>query len=232
MGRSIFCLIMTLLLCFFVGCKPSIESKIEDEFMNYVQNNFDDPSSLQEIVNILPKDTAKIQEVFAMLKSTLEKDSLIISPSPLEKQQEMLKKINNLSYSEKRRLKRKAEEFIYDATELINFHVKHIDEYEYIKNSIIAHIDSIALTEKDFIYTYEIKVRIKEKGEKKLLSYYAILNADSNIRIQDHELKTEEVPVLKAVTDKIDRHLKLKEENLRLLKKAAESEREFSFLLN
>lgn len=232
MKNSTIGLIMVLLLCFFGGCKPSIENQIEDEFMDYVQNTFDDPSSLQEIVSILPKDTAKLQEMFAMLKETLKNDSLISSPLSSRSYQEMLMRMKTASYSERKKYQKEGKVFLNDKIEIATFCIKYMDEFENIKKSIIAHIDSTTLTDKDFIYTYEVKVRIKEKDEKKLLSYYAIFNADNNIRIQDHELKIEEVPILKSVDDKIDRYLKLKEENLRLLKKAAESEREFSILLN
>lgn len=230
MRKIAICLLLVLIcLC---GCKPSIESRIEKEFLNYVQNNFDDPNSLQEIVSILPKDTVKIQEMFAMLRETLENDSLISAPLSSRSYQEILMKMQTASFSERKKYQEEGRAFLTDKIEIAAFCIKYMDEFDNIKNSIIEHIDSTTLTGKDFIYTYEIKFRAKEKGEKKLLSYYAIFKTDNYIKIQDHELRTEEIPMLKAVVDKIDRYFELKEENFRLLKKAAESERIFSNLLN
>lgn len=213
-----------LVSLFLIGCNNSIEKRIEKEFFKYVNENFDDPDSVEEITAISVSDSSNIRTTFDMINSIVN-DTTSFTVSLDES---ILKKIQELSYNEKLRTRDYAEDYFEKALEFVHFKIKNDDNLKFMADSINSYISKIKISDYDFLYTYEIKVRLKENGKRHLAIYYAIINKNDNtIKIQDHELKVEEVPVLHEITETINNYINLKEEYIKLYKEVKNAENIF-----
>ncbi len=92
----------------FASCQKSNEELVKQEFKSYVQNNFDDPSSIREIVSILPADTMSVAILKDVLKRLIDTNELVtemvdmndsIFDSEIEKIATACHRGSNLSYS-------------------------------------------------------------------------------------------------------------------------------------
>ena len=214
MKKNIIGLIMALSLFCIAGCKPSIENKIENEFMNYVQENFDDPSSIEEITNILLVDSFDTKGLLNLYATVIKTDSF---PKPKYSIYEIkdiidnkTSEINHLPKEKKQKLSRLLKQSIEIKEDLLTFSYINGDAMAYLKDSINNYISKIDTANCNLFYTYKIKCRIKEKDNKKLLEYYAIVNAkNGNIKIQDHKLEIKEVPIIYGIYDQFNQYYKL-----------------------
>lgn len=214
MRRNAIGLILASLLCFFTGCDPSMENKIENKFMEYVQENFDDPSSVDEITNILLVDSFDTKELINLYATVVKTDSF---PKPKRSADEMEDLLNRKGHEienlpEDTRLKLAS--IIKKSIEIFDRKMTFLNVngniMKYLKDSINNYISKIDTANCVLFYTYQIKCRIKEKEDKKLLKYYAIVNAkNGNIRIQDHDLEVKDVPIIDGIYDKFNIYNKL-----------------------
>lgn len=205
---------MTLLLCFFTGCKPSVENKIENEFMNYVQENFDNPSSFEEVTNILLVDSFDTKELLNLFTTVVKTDSFPKPKYSIYEIKDLMDKkayeVNHLSEDKKRKLSHIIKQCMELNEELYSFLCQNEIMMKYLKDSINNYISEIDTINCDLFYTYQIKCRIKEKDDKKILEYYAIVNAkNGDIKIQDHKLQIKEVPIIYGIYDKFNLYYKL-----------------------
>lgn len=213
---------------FLIGCNNSIEKRIEKEFFKYADENFDDPNSIEEITAISVSDSSNIKTTFDMINSIVN-DTTSFDVS-LDKN--ILKKIEGLSYNEKSRIKNYAEDYGEKALEFVHFKMENNNNLEFMADSINSYISKIKISDYDFLYTYEIKVRLKENGKRHLVIYYAIINKNDNtIKIQDHKLKVEEIPVLHEITETINNYIDLKEKYIELYKEVKNAENIFTIHL-
>ena len=213
-----------LISLFLIGCSNSIEKRIEKEFFKYVDENFDDPNSVEEITAISVSDSSNIKTSFDMINSIVN-DTTGINLS-LDKN--ILKKVESLSYNEKLRARDYAEDYINKSLKFMHFKIKNDNNLKFMADSINSYISKIKISDYDFLYTYEIKVRLNEDGKKHLAIYYAIINKNDNtIKIQDHKLKVEEVPVLYEITETINNYINLKKEYIKLYNEVKNAENIF-----
>ena len=128
----------------FTSCKEKTnEDFVKESFLNYVQTDFDDPNSFEEITSIQAVDTVDKKFALETIKS-IEDISVLLSDAEVEKAAEY---------------KRKFEE------------------------------------DNTCIISYEVKVRIKRNGRKCLITYY-VIDDGVNYKVQDHEMRIDEVPKL------------------------------------
>lgn len=128
----------------FTSCKEKTnEDFVKESFLNYVQTDFDDPNSFEEITSIQAVDTVDKKFALETIKS-IEDISVLLSDAEVEKAAEY---------------KRKFEE------------------------------------DNTCIISYEVKVRIKRNGRKSLITYY-VIDDGVNYKVQDHEMRIDEVPKL------------------------------------
>lgn len=214
-----------LISLFLVGCNNSIEKQIEKEFFKYVDENFDDPNSVEEITAISVSDSSNIKTTFDMINSIVN-DTTSFNVS-LDKK--ILKKVEGLSYNEKMRTRIYAENYAEKALDFVHFKIENDNNLKFMADSINSYISKIKTSDYDFLYTYEIKVRLKEDGKRHLAIYYAIVNKNDNtIKIQDHKLKVEEIPILHEITETINNYISLKEEYIKLHKEVKNAESIFT----
>ena len=214
MKKNIIGLVIVLSFCFFAGCKPTIENKIENEFMDYVQENFDDPSSVDEITNILLVDSCDTKELLNLYATFIKTDTFPKPKYSIYEIKDILdknaSKIKHLPKEKRQKISQLSKQGIELQENLIKFLYTNGDAMDYLKDSINNYISKIDTTNCDLFYTYKIKCRINENNNKKLLEYYAIVNArNGNINIQDHELEIKEVPIVYGIYNQFNLYYKL-----------------------
>lgn len=78
-------LTLALLVVLFASCKEkTIIDYVKDEFMNYVETDFDDPSEFEEITSIEVTDTISNKLVMETIKN-METVSILLGESNVEK---------------------------------------------------------------------------------------------------------------------------------------------------
>lgn len=104
-------LTLTLLVVLFASCngKTNIDY-VKDEFMNYVETDFDDPSEFEEITSIEVTDTISNKLVLETIKN-METVSILLGESNVEKLAEYKSKFEAdetciITYEVKVRIKR------------------------------------------------------------------------------------------------------------------------------
>lgn len=209
------------LLLLFYGCNVSIEERIEDKFMDYVNENFDDPSEVEKITSITISDSSDV-------KSFLENIEYLVNDSTKYEinTEQVLEKVEAMPYSKRYESREYAEEYVEKSMNFLNFKLENIEKLKCLSDSIRNYMSRVKPSDYDYLYTYDIKVRMNKKGFKKILVFYAIVNAKTQeIKIQDHELKSEEVPILKDIYKCVDEYMELKREYMDLYIEFKESEK-------
>ena len=150
-------LLSLLVLLGFNSCQQmTVEQKIEKQFKAYVNENFDTPSSLKEIVSIKLHNTISMDSIVKKARETINISDVVDSISPLITDSDFieylkyLKSFDNLTYS-----------------------VAKLNLKTELKDSI----------ESDTVYTYKIKYRIETKNEMSLEDIYAIVDKQNNIKV-------------------------------------------------
>lgn len=226
MKRVVFYLNFSLLL-FFYGCNTSIEDKIKDKFMDYANENFDNPSDIEEITSVTKTDSSDIKSLFADI------EKIVNDSNDFELNSEkILEKVKSLSPSERYASERYVKEYLEKSLDFINFKLVNDDQFKYLSDSIRNYISKIKPSDYDFLYNYEIKVRTNKMGVKKMSKFYAIVNKKTEkITIQDHELKNEEVPLLKDIYKIMYQYIELRHVYMDMYVDLKKSEKELSIML-
>ncbi len=212
-----------LFLLFITGCDVSIENQIEQKFEEYVNENFDDPSSVDEITKVLLVDSFDVKELINSYNYIVNTDTL---PEPRYSATELesyvnknLYKISHLPEKSKADLSQSVKDSYNNMQEIVDFLEENEILMKYLKDSINSYLSKIDTSNCDLFYTYKIKFRVKENENKRLHEYYAIVNAkNGNIKIQDHVLKIKDVPTINGIYYTFDRYYQLWNEyyNLKL----------------
>lgn len=207
MKRVVFYLNFSLLL-FFYGCNTSIEDKIKDKFMDYANENFDNPNDIEEITSVIKTDSSDVKSLFADMEKIVN-DSTDFELYP----EKILEKLESLPPSQRYALKEYVQEYVDQSLDFMNFKLVNDNQLKYLSDSIRSYISKIKLSDYDCVYNYEIKVRTNKMGVKKISKFYAIVNKKTKkITIQDHKLKDEEVPILKDIYKIMDKYIELRKE--------------------
>lgn len=212
-----------LVLLFITGCDVSIENQIEQKFEEYVNENFDDPSSVDEITKVLLVDSFDVKELINSYKYIVNTDTF---PEPRYSAEELesyvnknLYKISHLPENSKVDVSQSVKDSYNNMQRIVDFLEENENLMKYLKDSINSYISKIDTSNCDLFYTYKIKFRVKENGNKKLHECYAIVNAkNGNIKIQDQVLKIKDVPTIYGIYYTFDRYYQLWHEyyNLKL----------------
>lgn len=176
-----------LMLVLLLGsCSKTQKDLVIDEFKKYVNENFDAPKNLEEIVAVEATDTTTKETLCYILSASNTADSLfflndsIISEYFPEKMSDNMTKnqrgIRNLPYYKREKILDLYREC------LSSYLVKEqFNKDEYKKQKLL--LDSITLSLNEFeIIGYEIKARVKESNELKLHTYYGLVD-NNGIRI-------------------------------------------------
>lgn len=225
--RNLALFVNCLFFLFFISCNTSVEGRIEDEFMKYAYENFDDPAEIEEITSISLSDSSNVKLVFETIEK-LANDSTdfwgLLSPD------EIYDKLNSLSTSQKLRIKSDVEKYVETSMKVLRFELEDYPKKKELADSIKSYISNIKSSDYDLLDTYEIKVRLNKKGTKKMELFYAIVNTKTGeIKIQDHELMVEEIPVLNNIHELVDEYIRLQSEYQDLYIEANRLENELLF---
>ena len=137
MKRFVFYLNFSLLL-FFYGCNTSIEDKIKDKFMDYANENFDNPSDIEEITSVTKTDSSDIKSLFADI------EKIVNDSNDFELDSEnILEKVESLSPSERYASERYVKEYLEKSLDFINFKLVNDDQFKYLSDSIRNYISKI-----------------------------------------------------------------------------------------
>jgi len=186
-----FYFIIIALFAFVTSCsKPTKEELIEKAFIEYVNQNFDDPSHLKEVVSIEVQDTAKkvLLEIFNSvhhMDSLLSYcDSTFCSTDAINSFMESLtkdkRKFNNLSYYKQEKIREVAYKYIDCALSKTMYNKKNYTRKLEILDSTF---NAMSIPE---MLLYNVRARVTKNNELKLNTYYALVDS-LNIRIYDKE---------------------------------------------
>lgn len=194
-----FYFIIIALFAFVASCsKPTKEELIEKAFIEYVNQNFDDPNSLKEIISISTEDTLSATKTISFVENLL-----VNSDSTIEKITSMndsLRNVENANFEAIKKSPRLTSKYYGDKvglgilTELINHGNKEVEyltsnEFQTLKLKRTSLEEAIKTLKKDstFIVTYEIKTRIVGKDkELEIKKFYAQTTIDNTINIFDN----------------------------------------------
>jgi len=167
--KKLFIITATLLLLFSCGNKNTCN--IEKAFRQYVAQNFDDPKSVVEIMEISLKDTFSYEKVKFLRNSTqdiINKGNERVSELWNDfKDNSTPRRIATLSNSTKRSVQREMHNI-----ERINLRQKGIIDL-YQKSIRVLDIIAESVIDKPPIYFYEIKFKKNVNGEPQSRTFYA-----------------------------------------------------------
>lgn len=206
----------------FVGCNPSIETRIEKEFFQYADKNFDDPASIDEITSVSLSDSIDMEELFSNIMIIVE-DSLFTKDL---QEGDILDRLSKLPRYKIYEIGYYAEDYLEKSLDIYRFKKDNNHRIAYLRDTINTYISNVNKSDLGIWYSYEIKVRVKNEDKKQILIYYAIVDANNIIHIQDHILKTEEVPVLNGILKYTNEYFALRDSYLDLCDKLKKSRNE------
>ena len=168
--KTIYNLIFLFLLVAFIGCNNSAESRIEREFLKYVDENFDDPEDFEKITDISLYQKIDIDSLLEMIE-----ECAIDTSSYKKKTGVVINKLESVGIDKIDR--DLIGRFMYAAFDYESFisanrhDIEDAMKYIELQNSLRKHSDIN-------IYTYLIKVRLREDGSKRLKKYYGTIYKD------------------------------------------------------
>lgn len=186
-------LVYVLLAFILIACSQSNEARIESAFMEYAENNFDDPTSIMKVVSVDIKDTIDILNMAKEVKAW--DDSL---DNVKNSNADSIIQLVNL-YGKK----------LSGSMEFKQLWSRYLDELEKSKDNLLAtayrllainekkSIDSLLKSEMPKTISFDVKYRMKVNGQPKLnvLSGYSDLSL-SNIIFQNSSVKNSTYEVL------------------------------------
>lgn len=206
MNKSLPILLISLIV-FSCGPKDKNISLVKKEFKTYVQNTFDDPKMLKEIVEIAPGDTislSKIKSMVAMSDSLIDtkrklyrlKDSL--GTAKIKEQYKALSKSRNISYSDAFTGKLLVTDVLSTLQKIIDL----MTTLAYQQESLNQLCNSLEY--KPALYVYDIKYRKQYPEGLKLETVYAYVDSLSGFKSILTEQKDSEMmsPEYEAVFEK------------------------------
>lgn len=178
---------LVFLVCSLFACAPKDKnvSLVRNAFKDYVQKTFDDPKSLEEIIEIVPSDTISLEAIRLLVAST---DSLIetsrelyhlkdsIWTEKLNDDLASLKKARNIGYSD-----------AFSGQLLALRLAKLTQQVLDAKKSLIYQQDKMdkmcdSLTYRPALFTYSIKYRKQYPDGLKLETVYAYVDSLSGFK--------------------------------------------------
>lgn len=184
-------LLPSVLLLILFSCEKTESDIVKEEFEKYVYENFDDPRDLKEIVSIEITDTITKEDIYELLYSFNELDSVTFALDSVltlyctevltQQIKNNLSEMSNLSYYQAFKARELLGKVAISSLSKISF-----DKTSY--NKSVHEIDSIAKSLADFEYIqYNIKTRIENESEKTVLKNYHALVKQNRIDIYDKE---------------------------------------------
>lgn len=175
--------LLALALCISLqACEPpTIEEKIETAFKQYVEENFNDPSDLENIISITPNDTMTV-ETIGEIKLALDKlhECILESDSLCKKNMDILQKkltpsVIGKYYGDERILSLIGEQMKV-TNKRLDWMYSNEDSFFYLMHKLDTCYNS--LDSSLFKVTYEIKTRVNGRGELQIKPYYAIVDGE------------------------------------------------------
>lgn len=177
----------------FFSCTKTVEDRIRKEFNIYVNENFDDPESLKEIISITLTDTVSAKETAENLMCIVEQydsattnfqklnDSLRIVVLETCKRPRALSEFRRDGY---------LRELMLKFADLVNEEITYISSAEHIalKSDRKDLGESLSKLESDstIFFTYKIKTRTENHGELSIKEFYARIYTNDSIVIYDN----------------------------------------------
>lgn len=216
--KQILSFILVISIC---SCSQTIENRISDEFVEYVNLTFDNPKDFKELVSIELKDTFNNASLYEMVHLTCELDSLnevslnLGGDFVVELVNEL--KLNesryrDLSYYKRERILDLVNEYIVLECKKRNKSYK--DNKHYI-DSVYHSLDTFD------VKNYKIRIRVLEDNKLKISDYYCLLEDDS-LRFYEKEPSLQELTpklspfwkILKEYNEEINKYLLLSKQRL------------------
>jgi len=199
----------------FSSCKQSNEKLIKTEFKKYIQNNFDDPKSVKEIVSIEITDTISVEKIRFIMDMNLKVFHLTDSLNKLRDELN-LNSIENILKTAKRgdlSTQLLVTYYCTQAIDLLNDRFKIINERAILESEINNFLDS--LKQETPKYKYIIKYR-RNFGDDLLLCkdvcYIDSLTKQIYFNIEEKEL-SEQISDMLKYTNESRRYLEKVENN-------------------
>ena len=193
---------LLVVVCSVISCGQGDNNIgiVKKEFKNYVQKTFDDPKSMKEIVEIIPKDTLSFDSVKNLCLMTLDlmdssfklysiKDSL--ATNQLENAYNDMRKTYRGGYYEAIQGQR----MITELVSLVSKQIEAKTKARYEQSRMKAIYDSLSYY--PALYVYEIKYRKQSDDGLKLESAYAYVDSLAGFKNimsdqKDNEMMCEE----------------------------------------
>ena len=177
-----------LLLSFIASCGPKDKNIpiVKKEFKAYVQNSFDDPSSLKEIVDIVPNDTISLDFMKALIDLT---------NTSIEQYRELWRLKDSVNTEQVQAIikgpKPKRQPTYSEAihgSELIDEYSSYLLKISEAKIALYSTQARLEALEKELvyhpaIYVYEIKYRNQLKDGLKLQAAYAYIDSLAGFKV-------------------------------------------------
>lgn len=179
--KKFYKLFFPVLCTLVVACNQSIEKKIDESFKVYVNNNFNDPKSLKEIISITPCDTMSKEHVRPIIDMAYGFRDIMESFDSLTTiNQELLGKNLNTSLRRKFYGNKSVLSLLYDNKQAyldyINWLKIHGNRMDYLHSTVRTNFENLDSTL--YKVTYDIKTRVNLENELQIKHFYAVVNAE------------------------------------------------------
>ena len=183
--------------------QPTIQNLVEKDFMNYVQDNFDNPKDLKEIVSINIEDTVSYESLKGIAKDCIK---MIEATDSIDKELQD-------DYSEKMKFMSRIDMSSFEKEKYTKMRLeclRYVEE-EYLECSKSENILKSIVEKKDgccdslYYVFYEIKVRTLVNNKLKLQKYYASVQNNNIIKIYSEPITMKDLPSgFQYITDAIE----------------------------
>lgn len=193
MRKKNFAILLLILCAFIIGCQNNtIENKIKAAFKQYGNENFASKNSIKDYISIEPFDTISSQ---ALIESC---EVFVNAELPFFIFQREIESYGNKydNVLRKTKVPYRLREQLNDAMEEMRANPYQGTYLILVQEKLKEVMNEVNSSDSIYIVQYKIKARIKENNITEVREYYAIVenNDYDNIKIQDHELKTNECP--------------------------------------
>lgn len=179
-------LLLLSLIVILYSCSQTVEERISDEFIKYVDSNFDDPNDFKEIVSVEFKDSFNNASLYEIVDASYKLDSICEKSYTLgtnfvvelvDELKAYETKYRNLSSYNREQLLG----MIFEYTNLEDkTRTKTYKENKQLIDSLYYSLDTFNVKK------YNIRIRIQENSKLKISDYYCLLE-DNNLIFFDSE---------------------------------------------
>ena len=179
----------------FAGCKPKYQRLISRELKRYVQQNFDNPDDLKEIVSISDSpNTINVAQLGAIAVETFFMSANIFDTiTSRYAVTDKMPGIKNYQGSYANKLL-----ILSKITDQFKIQREWLDIYDIGSTIVDGILSDIGRNEYHLYYSYPIKTRVKDSlGSVKLKTFYAIQRDSTDLfEIKDHNIQRDDRPKL------------------------------------